>query len=466
MKLPIVEMVVPTKKNGYHPYLLRKTAFVVYTISIIIVNMLSGAFATPASAGAVSASELITLCNQERTAAGLNSLATNSKLTSAAHAKANNMFEEQYWDHYGPNGETPWQFILAAGYSYVYAGENLAKGFTTSEGVHAAWMASSSHRANIMNGNYKDIGIAVVPGELLGENVLLVVQMFGAQSSLPVTNEETEGAQEEEVPETTTPSQPQQTQPEPEPIDDSLDITYPEDGDYINDSEFIMTGTSGVSEQDIEIFNDKELLGEAVCEEGLWDYRPEDNWIDGTYRAHAEGSIAGVSSSVDFTVDTQPPVFEEESLETNYEVGILTVKINVEEDPVSVTLTVGDKRIELEKNNDGLYEGSVLVTSADIKGECEIVSSDRSGNYATYDICEVLGEVVKSDEDNTFSIGSMSNIFNKAIVIGLAILLVVDVYFLYKLNKVGSQGKTLFKLGLWIIILGVSLVIGTRGTIS
>jgi hypothetical protein len=86
---------------------------------------------------------------------------------------------EQHWDHFGPNGETPWQFIRAEGYNYVYAGENLAKGFQTAEGVHEAWMASPTHAANIMSGNYKDIGVAVVQGVLLGKQTTLVVQMFG-----------------------------------------------------------------------------------------------------------------------------------------------------------------------------------------------------------------------------------------------------------------------------------------------
>ena len=65
-------------------------------------------------------------------------MSPNAKLVAAAQAKANNMFELQYWDHFGPNGETPWMFISQAGYVYVYAGENLAKGFRTAEGVHEA----------------------------------------------------------------------------------------------------------------------------------------------------------------------------------------------------------------------------------------------------------------------------------------------------------------------------------------
>jgi hypothetical protein len=226
-----------------------------------------------------------------------------------------------------------------------------------------------------------------------------------------------------------------------------------------------MEGSSGVSDQDIEIFNNDDLLGEALCENGIWDYRPEDTWSDGEYKVHAEGSVAGVSDQIDFVVDTQPPIFQQESLDISYEVGILTVRVNVDGQPASVSMIVGTKQVDMKKNSDGLYEGSLLVTSEDVKGQCEIVSSDVSGNYSTLDISDMLTDIVEED-DNSFSLGSISDIFNRSIVIGLSVLLAVDVFFLYRLKKVESQGKILFKMSLWIIVLGISLVIGTRGTIS
>ncbi|HAM37678.1 TPA: hypothetical protein DCP42_03125, partial [Patescibacteria group bacterium] len=171
---------IPTQQNKYKPYLLRKIALVAYSLLLVFVNSFGGVFGIDqAQASNITPSNIISLTNQERSANGLNTLKDNSKLAAAALAKANNMFEEQYWDHFGPNGETPWQYIRAEGYDYVYAGENLAKGFQTSEGVHEAWMASPTHAANIMSANYKDIGVAVVQGVLLGKQTTLVVQMFG-----------------------------------------------------------------------------------------------------------------------------------------------------------------------------------------------------------------------------------------------------------------------------------------------
>lgn len=171
---------IPTEHNNNKPYLLRKIAIVGYSILLILVNTMGGFLGIEeAYASTITPGNIISLTNKERTAGGLGTLTNNSKLASAALAKANDMLAKQYWDHFGPNGETPWQFIRASGYAYVFAGENLAKGFRTSEGVVEAWMASPTHRANIMSGNYRDIGVAVVEGELLGKQTILVVQMFG-----------------------------------------------------------------------------------------------------------------------------------------------------------------------------------------------------------------------------------------------------------------------------------------------
>jgi hypothetical protein len=91
------------------------------------------------------------------------------------------MFEDDYWAHVAPDGTQPWDFILGAGYDYVYAGENLAKNFNGSKEVVEAWYASESHRENLLNPNYEEIGFAVVDGILDGYETTLVVQTFGKQ---------------------------------------------------------------------------------------------------------------------------------------------------------------------------------------------------------------------------------------------------------------------------------------------
>ena len=122
--------------------------------------------------------KLIELTNNEREKKGLTPVSENEALNKAAELKAKNMFEENYWAHFAPSGKTPWDFILGSGYKFTFAGENLAKNFYSSEDVVVAWMQSPTHRDNLLNANYKDIGIAVVEGILNGQKTTLVVQEF------------------------------------------------------------------------------------------------------------------------------------------------------------------------------------------------------------------------------------------------------------------------------------------------
>lgn len=134
--------------------------------------------------GNVDQKRLIELTNTERQKVGLPLVKENEALNKAAALKAQNMIQENYWAHFAPSGKTPWDFILGAGYKFTYAGENLAKNFTNSDEIVKAWMASPTHRENLLNPKYQDIGIAVEEGILNGQTTILVVQEFGVTSAL------------------------------------------------------------------------------------------------------------------------------------------------------------------------------------------------------------------------------------------------------------------------------------------
>ena len=127
----------------------------------------------------ISVDKLYQLVNEQRQKNNLSPLVLNSSLSLAAQKKAENMFRENYWSHYSPDGKTPWDFILGTGYKYEYAGENLAKNFLFSNGVVDAWMNSTTHRENLLKKEYTDVGYAIVNGVLNGEQTTLVVQEFG-----------------------------------------------------------------------------------------------------------------------------------------------------------------------------------------------------------------------------------------------------------------------------------------------
>ncbi|MDP3940834.1 MAG: CAP domain-containing protein [bacterium] len=127
----------------------------------------------------IAVTELLSLTNKKREENGLPPVQLDPVLSEAASQKAADMFAGNYWAHNSPNGTTPWVFIKSSGYDYLYAGENLARGFSTSSDVINAWMQSPGHRENMLSPNYKDIGFAVVPGTLTGDETMLVVEMFG-----------------------------------------------------------------------------------------------------------------------------------------------------------------------------------------------------------------------------------------------------------------------------------------------
>ncbi|MEK7551049.1 MAG: CAP domain-containing protein [Patescibacteria group bacterium] len=130
----------------------------------------------------VSIDQLLILTNQKRQESGLGLLSLDERLNQAAQNKGNDMLAKGYWAHISPDGVTPWVFIKGAGYAYTYAGENLARGYTNSSDVVNAWMASDSHRQNMLSGNYSNVGFAVVSGSLNGEDTVLVVQMLGTSN--------------------------------------------------------------------------------------------------------------------------------------------------------------------------------------------------------------------------------------------------------------------------------------------
>ena len=183
---------IPRKSNNYKAKLLHHTTLLLFIAFFIIGGLLLNLTKTkyPSVLGIstdMTSEQLLTLLNQKRQENGLPLLSFSPELAAAAKNKANDMLFKNYWAHNSPDGKTPWEFFKEAGYSYVYAGENLARGFNTSFDVTNAWMASPTHRANMLSSNYSDVGFAVVTGNLSGEETVLVVEEFGdrALAALP-----------------------------------------------------------------------------------------------------------------------------------------------------------------------------------------------------------------------------------------------------------------------------------------
>lgn len=133
-------------------------------------------------ATSMGSSSLLTATNKERTTRGLKALTIDSKLATAAQNKANDMVARDYWSHTTPDGKQPWSFIIAAGYEYQAAGENLAYGFTTSSETVTGWMNSADHRANILNKSYTEVGFGIAnSSNFVGDGAQTVVVAMYAE---------------------------------------------------------------------------------------------------------------------------------------------------------------------------------------------------------------------------------------------------------------------------------------------
>ncbi|MFF9912427.1 CAP domain-containing protein [Streptomyces sp. NPDC013457] len=107
------------------------------------------------------ADQVISLVNAERAKAGCGPLSANATLTRAAQGHSDDMAARDYFDHTNPDGDGPGERVTAAGYPWSTYGENIAMGQSTPEQVMNSWMNSPGHRANILNCDFKEIGIGV-----------------------------------------------------------------------------------------------------------------------------------------------------------------------------------------------------------------------------------------------------------------------------------------------------------------
>lgn len=127
---------------------------------------------------ALSSENFLLTVNRNRMSQGLQPLRQSQKLQEAARAKAQNMLREGYFSHNSPAGITPWDFIKLTGFSYQFAGENLAMNYTDPQELLQDFLLSPTHRENILSPLFSETGIAVIAGQYQGTPAIITVQMF------------------------------------------------------------------------------------------------------------------------------------------------------------------------------------------------------------------------------------------------------------------------------------------------
>lgn len=182
---------IPNKDNKYDPHIFQtKKMLSIFLVTLVIALATSIGnlvLTTTGLLASIQSAFLVDLANKDRLEENISTLAINPLLVEAAQKKANDMAEKSYFAHTSPDGTTPWYWFREAGYDYTYAGENLAVNFTESIDVHEAWLASPTHRKNILDQRFTEVGIATAEGFYKGRKATFVVQMFGKPRFVTVT---------------------------------------------------------------------------------------------------------------------------------------------------------------------------------------------------------------------------------------------------------------------------------------
>ena len=123
-----------------------------------------------------TAQTVLDLINKARSEANVTPLQVNDLLASTAQAKANDMVENNYFSHESPSYGSPFEMMQNAGITYKTAGENIA-GNSSVENAVNSWLASDTHKQNILSNAYNYVGIGITKSDTYG--YVIVVMFIG-----------------------------------------------------------------------------------------------------------------------------------------------------------------------------------------------------------------------------------------------------------------------------------------------
>lgn len=178
------------RSKKFHHVYLPYLPLVLSIVASIFISGWSPRGNTLAYATNTSVNGLLAATNSQRSANGQASLALNQQLINAAQAKANDMVARNYWSHNTPDGQEPWVFVDAVGYKYLKAGENLAYGFSDSNATVTGWMNSPSHKANMLDSAFTEVGFGFANSADYNNSgpETVVVAMYGKPQTLAASN--------------------------------------------------------------------------------------------------------------------------------------------------------------------------------------------------------------------------------------------------------------------------------------
>jgi uncharacterized protein YkwD len=114
--------------------------------------------------------QMLVLTNQERAANGVGPLTMDTQLVAVARTHSEDMWDQQYFSHVNPAGQSPFDRMHAVGISYETAGENLALAPSV-DAANTGLMHSPGHRANILDPDFHHVGMGIIDGGIYGKMV-------------------------------------------------------------------------------------------------------------------------------------------------------------------------------------------------------------------------------------------------------------------------------------------------------
>ncbi len=178
---------IPHSGNNYHPHILHTKRAIFYSAFFILIKVMvvSAALAVPLEAFlapdvlAEQGKKIVAMTNELRKEKGLPPVTEIAYLDASSQMRAADMAKNQYFSHISPDGKHLQYFLGKVGYHYSEAGENLAMGFSDAGSVMSGWMKSPTHYANLVESLYTDVGVGVAGGILNGSPTVFVAQHFG-----------------------------------------------------------------------------------------------------------------------------------------------------------------------------------------------------------------------------------------------------------------------------------------------
>lgn len=179
---------IPHAGNNYQPHSLHPKRLLFHATSVLVVKLMlfilvffypMTAWMTP-DVSAEEGRKIIVLTNTLRKSLSLETLTENQKLNQAAAKKVEDMLINQYFAHQSPQGYDLEHFLKLASYTnYLTVGENLAIGYSDASEVMAAWENSPTHYSNLVDPNFKEIGVALAGGVYQEQDTVFTAQYFG-----------------------------------------------------------------------------------------------------------------------------------------------------------------------------------------------------------------------------------------------------------------------------------------------